>query len=472
MGGARTALYNWLIARHEGGRFLLRIEDTDRERSSPESVQAILGGLGWLGLEWDEEPVFQSAGIDRHRADAERLLDLGFAYRDFTDPEELRRLRQMDPAATLRYPRREADALPGGEAESRARAGEPHAVRFRVPAGETSWEDRVHGKTRFRNEDIEDLVLLRSDGTPTYNLAVASDDAHMEITHVIRGDDHLSNTPKQILVHRALGRPLPAFAHVPMILGPDGKRLSKRHGATAVSEYRSRGTLPDAMVNFLALLGWSPGTDEEILTRDELVARFSLDRVLKKGSIFDTTKLEWLNRQHLSRLSVEALADLVLEDLGNLRSVGEAWRADDPERLHAAIELQRSRAGTVSELAGQLSMYLANDLKYDPEAVKKHWGKDPKLAARYVREAGSALSALPTWEVGSIEEALRGLAKEREVGAGAIIHPLRVAVTGQAVSPGIFEVLTVLGRERALSRIEASLHRLDDSPLTHDEGRS
>ncbi|MSR23092.1 MAG: glutamate--tRNA ligase [Gemmatimonadetes bacterium] len=459
VGGARTALYNWLLARREKGAFLLRIEDTDRDRSSLEMVQAILDGLSWLGIDWDEEPVLQSAGIERHRADAVQLLERGFAYRDFTDPEELRRLREEDPARALVYPRSQADSLPIGEAEERARADVPHAVRFRVPPGETVWEDSVHGVTRFRNEDIEDLVLLRSDGTPTYNLAVASDDADMGITHVIRGDDHVSNTPKQILIHRMLGRALPVFAHVPMILGPDGKRLSKRHGATAISEYREQGILPDAMVNFLALLGWSPGTDEEILSRAELVSRFSLERVLKKGSIFDTTKLEWLNRQHLARLPMESLADMVLGELGEHRPRAEAWQAEDSARFHAAIELQRPRSASVRDLARQLSVYLAEGVTFDPAAVAKYWEKSPGVVVGQLQAVREALEGIP-WNAASIEEALRGLAETQGVAAGAIIHPLRVALTGQGVSPGIFEVLFVLGRERAFSRIEAALQAL------------
>jgi glutamyl-tRNA synthetase len=422
-------------------------------------VAAILEGLAWLGLDWDEEPVFQSLGIERHRSDAERLLELGAAYRDFTDPEELRRLREEDPARALRFPRTEADALPAGAAEGRARDGVPHAVRFRVPGGETIWEDAVHGTSRFRNEDIEDLVLLRSDGTPTYNLAVASDDAFMRITHVIRGNDHISNTPKQILIHAALGRPLPVFAHVPMILGPDGKRLSKRHGATAVSEYRERGILPDALVNFLALLGWSPGTDEEIMTREELVQRFSLDRVLKKGSIFDLDKLDWLNRQHLSRVPIEELADMVIGALGPHRRAAETWVAEDRGRFHALVELARPRAGTVPDMADFLAPYLADRVAYDPEAVAKYWDRDPGQAASHLTAVTAALSGVP-WEPGPLEEALRGLAAARGVGAGTLIHPLRVALTGQASSPGIFEVLGALGRERALSRMEAAIETL------------
>jgi len=454
VGGARTALFNWLLARREGGAFILRIEDTDRERSSPEMVQRILDGMLWLGLDWDEGPYFQFEGVERHRRDALALLERGAAYRDFTDPAELARLREEDPDRVLGYPREVAEAMAPGEAEERAAAGEPHAIRFRVPAGETVWEDTVHGPTRFRNADIEDLVLLRTDGSPTYNLAVASDDAEMRITHVIRGNDHISNTPKQILIHRALGRTVPEFAHVPMILGPDGKRLSKRHGATAVGDYAAHGILPDAMVNFLALLGWSPGTDEEVMTRSELIDRFSLDRVLKKGSVFDLTKLEWLNGQHLAGIPAVELAGMVLEGLGPDRAAGEEFAG-----LEGLVELLKPRSRRVSDLVAQARVYLLDALEYDEASIAKHWEKDPAAATARLTALRDRLGSA-VWAEASLEEALRGLAEERGEGAGKLIHPLRVALTGQSVSPGIFEVLVALGRERSLARIDAALDRI------------
>ncbi|MGM0669400.1 MAG: glutamate--tRNA ligase, partial [Gemmatimonadota bacterium] len=280
VGGARTALFNWLLARREGGVFVLRIEDTDRDRSREEHTRAILDGLGWLGMGWDEGPFFQSQGLERHRADALNLLESDQAYRDFStlDEAEGDKKADMEAGRRLRGARKRAEARSREEEETLLAAGRPFAVRFRVPEGETRWVDGVHGEIRFRNEEIDDLVILRSDGTPTYNLAVVSDDVEMGITMVLRGDDHLSNTPKQILLYEALGRPVPSFGHVPMILGPDGKRLSKRHGATAVGEYAREGILSEAMFNFLALLGWSPGDDREVLTRQELVEAFSVER--------------------------------------------------------------------------------------------------------------------------------------------------------------------------------------------------
>ena len=465
VGGARTALFNWLLARREGGRFILRIEDTDRERSSEEMVKGILHGLEWLGLDWDEGPFFQSAGLDRHRENVASLLDRGLAYRDFVSAEELAEVRARSPDDAMRYPREQAHGLEPGEAERRSSAGETHAIRFRIPRGETSWDDLVHGPTRFQNEDIEDLVILRSDGTPTYNLAVASDDADMRITHVVRGNDHISNTPKQVLLLKALGKPEPAFAHVPMILGSDGRRLSKRHGATAVGDYEALGFLPEAIVNFLALLGWSPGTNEEVMSRAQLIEKFSLGRVLKKSAVFDHTKLEWLSGQHLSRMSAEALMEPVLGELGPLR--GEAEHRLDTERAWflGLIDLLKPRARTPRDIARHASVFLDKGVDLDPAAVQKHWRKDPEATRSLLATLATRFSGIQ-WEEEALEATVRGLADERGIGAGRLIHALRVALTGQAVSPGIFEVLRFLGRELALSRIANALKQLEkfDAP--------
>ena len=459
VGGARTALFNWLVARSEGGAFILRIEDTDRDRSSQETVRGILHDMEWLGLDWDEGPFFQSQGLARHRIEARELLDRGLAFRDFTSAEELARVRKENPGEAVRYPREQADRMAPGEADQRALDGEAHAIRFRVPSGETSWSDLVHGLTRFRNEDIEDLVLLRTDGTPTYNLAVASDDAHMRITHVIRGSDHLSNTPKQILILQALGRVVPIFAHVPMILGPDGRRLSKRHGATAVGDYETRGILPEAMVNFLALLGWSPGTDEEVMSREELIQKFSLNRVLKRSAIFDTTKLEWLNGQYLCRIPAEDLVDRVLRETGSSREEAEKRLVADRAWFLGLIDLLKPRARTAGGIAAQAKVFFEEPVQLEAEAVRRYWSKDPTTTSGLLAALEERFAGVP-WEEDQLEAALRGLADERGIGAGSLIHPLRVALTGQAVSPGIFEVLRFLGRDLALVRIREAVSRL------------
>ena len=311
VGGARTALFNWLLARKVGGVFVLRIEDTDQERNRDEHTQAILHGLEWLGLDWDEGPFFQSEGVERHKAEALRLLAEGKAYRDFSDPESVKAEAEARGMHPSRVARERADAMGDAESARRAEEGEPFAIRFRVPDGETRFTDLVHGDMRFGNDDVDDLVILRSDGTPVYNLAVVSDDHDMGITHVIRGDDHLSNTPKQALLYRALGYPEPVFGHVPLILGTDGKRLSKRHGATAVGDYEAQGILADAMVNFLALLGWNPGDEREVMTRAELVEAFSTERIRKKSSVFDLEKLSVLNGRHLAETHAATLLKAV-----------------------------------------------------------------------------------------------------------------------------------------------------------------
>ena len=459
VGGARTALFNWLLARSQGGAFILRIEDTDRERSRPEHVEAILNGLEWLGLDWDEGPYFQGAGVDRHRADALALLEQGLAYRDFTPPEELAAAREAarseGTGSFARLPRELAYRVSPSEREERAAAGEPFAIRFLVPDGHTEWEDMVHGTLGFRNDEIEDLVILRSDGTPTYNLAVVSDDAHMAVTHVVRGDDHVSNTPKQILLYQALGKTVPAFGHVPLILGSDGKRLSKRHGATAVEAYGEEGVLPEAMVNFLALLGWSPGTDEELFSLADLVDRFSMDRVVKKGAVFDTDKLHWFNAQYMGRLDPGELLPM-LEGFLSARAGDKALVSLPDESTALLIDVLKPRSQTLSEMADQIMPFVEADLDYDEKALQKVWFKDPEGVGARLEAALEVVSTVP-WNAEALEEGLRGAAEAMEIGAGKLFQPLRLALTGRSASPGIFDVLLVLGRERSMDRLNQAI---------------
>jgi glutamyl-tRNA synthetase len=433
VGGARTALFNWLFARHHGGRFVLRIEDTDRERSSDAMVEAILDGMTWLGLDWDEGPHHQADGLEGHRRDALTLLELGKAYRCFCTPEELAEKRKQAEAegGGYRYDRKCLREVAADESERRAEQGEPFTLRFRVPKGETIWADAVHGETRFDNRELDDFIILRSDGTPIYNLAVVSDDHEMAITHVIRGDDHLSNTPKQILLYRALDREPPTFAHVPLILGPDGKRLSKRHGATAVGEYRHHGILPEALMNFLALLGWSPGDDTEVMAADELVRRFTLDRINKKSAVFDVGKLEWLNGRYLAEASAELLAPGVRERL-SVPGVGSGETDVGDDRLRYLIDLLKTRARTVDALADQVRIYIVDEIDYDDAAVDKHWARKPDEVLDRLRRLRTAYEE-PEWEPQPLEERLRDLAAELGVGAGKVIHPLRVALTAGTV---------------------------------------
>jgi glutamyl-tRNA synthetase len=450
VGGARTALFNWLLARRYDGVFILRIEDTDRSRSSDEMTQAILEGMQWLGLSWDEGPFHQADGVAQHKADAYRLLAESKAYRCFCAQEQVEARRGPQQFGYDRYCRR-VDAT---ESQSRAAAGEPFALRFLVPEGKTWWDDAVHGRTEFENESVEDFVILRSDGTPIYNLAVVSDDVAMAITHVIRGDDHISNTPKQILLYHALGHEMPVFAHVPMILGPDGRRLSKRHGATAIGEYRAQGILPEAMANFLALLGWSPGTDEEILSMEELTERFSLEGINKKSAIFDTTKLEWMNSQYIMRLSFDQLDARLGDTLFKDPPASETTR----EWRQKLFDVLKPRARTLQGMVDQARAYFRDDVDYDQAALQKHWKNAAETAERLAKVRQRL--AASEWNEHALEHAIRSVAEEYGVGAGKIIHPLRVAITGTAASPGMFDVLVLLGRERALKRLDAALDML------------
>jgi glutamyl-tRNA synthetase len=460
VGGARTALLNYLYARHAGGQFLLRIEDTHKARSTEASTHAIFEGLTWLGLPWDEEVVYQGANLERHRADGERLLATGAAYRCFCTAEELeqRRLSADARRESFRYDRR-CDRLDPAEVDRRVAAGMPSAIRFRVPEGITDWVDLVHGHIAFPNKDIEDFIVLRSDATPVYNMAVVSDDIAMAITIVMRGDDHISNTPKQILLYRALGASLPEFAHLPMVHGTDGKKLSKRHGATAVADYQRQGILPSAMANFLALLGWSPGGDREIMTMEEMVELFSPAGLQRKAAIFDPQKLEWMNGQHLSLI---ALSDLLPRVTSALIEAGLTTReeiAARPEWYAALIDLLRVRARTVNDIVRQAEPYLRATIEYDPEAVAKQW-KDRPAAATLLRATREALGTVTSWTTEALDPALRALAETRGISAGKIFQPLRVALTGLTVSPGIFDVLVLLGRNTSLSRIDAAIQAL------------
>src|SRR5438876_4719011 len=374
VGGARTALFNWLYARKFGGEFLLRIEDTDKARSTEESTRAIFEGLQWLGLNWDDGVVYQGANLARHQADARKLLEIGAAYHCFCTAAELEQRRREAEARkeAFKYDRR-CDRLPSEEIERRVAAGMPYVIRFRVPDGTTEWVDMVHERIAFPNKDIDDFVILRSDATPIYNLAVVSDDIAMRINIVMRGDDHISNTPKQILLYRALGAELPTFAHLPMIHGLDGKKLSKRHGATAVGDYQHLGILPGAMLNFLALLGWSPGGDREIMTIPEMIELFSVDGLQKKAAIFDPKKLEWMNGQHLSLLANEALAPLVIDALVDAELATRDQLETRRNWLLSLIDLLKVRSRTIDDIVRQAFPYLADHVSYDPDAVAKQW---------------------------------------------------------------------------------------------------
>lgn len=465
VGGARTALFNWLLARHTGGTFVLRIEDTDMERSSDAMVQGILDGMRWLGLTWDEgpevggphAPYFQSQRLDRYRAVAAQLVQSGHAYYDYrTAAARTKPAHDETEGASTSFGPKEYDetsvTLSAGEVAAREAAGTPRAVRFRVPIeGRTSFADAVHGEIGFDNSGLEDFVILRSDGYPTYHLSVVVDDMDMRITQVIRGDDHISNTPKQILLYEALGVPVPAFAHVPLIMGPDKKRLSKRHGATSVMEYAAQGIVPEAMVNFLALLGWSPGDDQELFSAADLVERFDLAGISGGNAVFNTEKLEWMNNQHIMSMPDDALiaqAKPWLERAGVWRP---AFEQDDRPWLTRALALLRPRAKRLGDIPEGLAP-LVGPVAFDPAAVAKHL--TPEMSAHLLALA-DRLESLAAFDAAAIEQAVRGTAEERGVKAGAFMQSVRVSLTGRTVSPGLFETIELLGRAESLARIRA-----------------
>jgi glutamyl-tRNA synthetase len=449
VGGARTALFNWLYARHTGGTHVLRIEDTDRERSTEEHTRVILDGLEWLGITWDEGPFFQGEYAARHQADAERLLAEGKAYRCFCTREELDAQRAEAEARGLGFHyNRRCRTLTASNVAERVRAGAPSTIRFIMDDQEIAWDDAVHGPISFQGRDLDDFVILRSDNSAIYNLAVVSDDIAMHITHVIRGDDHISNTPKQIALYRALGYEPPVFAHVPMILGSDGKKLSKRHGATAVGDYQQQGILPPAMRNFLALLGWSPGEDREILTEDELVSLFSLEGIQKKPAVFDTTKLEWMNGQYLSLLPVETLVEPVLRELDRM---GVAETQD----IRPMIESVKARSRTILNVAEQVAVRLDpshSKLDSKGEALIRKMG--PSFA-RNLELVSSTLDGQKAdqWHAEQLLATLKELAESQGLKLGDIMQPVRVALTGSTVSEPVNELLAVVGRDRTLRRL-------------------
>jgi glutamyl-tRNA synthetase len=456
VGGARTALFNWLYARHTGGTHILRIEDTDRERSTEEHTRVILDGLSWLGIGWDEGPYFQGAYGARHQADAERLLAEGKAYRCFCTKEELdaQRARAESSGVGFRYDRRCARLSPA-EVEQRVRDGAPSTVRFKLSDEEIAWDDAVHGRISFQGRDLDDFVILRSDNSAIYNLAVVSDDIAMGITHVIRGDDHISNTPKQIALYRALGHEPPVFAHVPMILGSDGKKLSKRHGATAVGDYQQQGILPAAMRNFLALLGWSPGEDREILPEEEMIRLFTLEGIQKKPAVFDTTKLEWMNGQYLSLLPVETLREPVLRQLGRM---GVVVSGD----ITPLIDSVKARSRTILHVAEQVAVRLdpsRSTLDAKGEALIR------KMGPAFVENLGLAVRALESigpgdWQTDRLLAALKGVAEANGLKLGDVMQPVRVALTGSTVSEPVNELLGVVGPERSIQALKNAAQRL------------
>jgi len=460
VGGARTALYNWLYARHHEGTFILRIEDTDEARSSEEHLEAILQAMTWLGVDWDEGPVHQADRMELYRDYVSLLMNSGHAYYCFADADAIEEQRRAAAENEENWIYRGEDRdLSADEVRARIDDGQPYTVRFKVPnEGATVVNDQVQGEVSFDHEQIEDFVLLRSDERPTYHLSNVVDDIEMGITHVIRGADHLSNTPKQILVYQALDAKLPEFAHLPLILGPDGKRLSKRHGATSVNHFRDKGYLPGAVINYLSLLGWNPGDEREVFTSVDLVREFSLEQVNQSNPKFDIDKLSWLNGEYIAKVPAGELR-LSVRDALRIRG---CWQEElDMERrdyFFALIQLWQTRAHTINALADSIAPFLTEAFAYEPDAIKAHVrGKELLGLVEAFREA--ALQVDP-WTEAELEKTLREVAEGQDREAADLIHVVRLALTGKKASPGIFEVLELMGRERTRARLDRLLRYL------------
>jgi len=450
IGGARTALFNWLFARHHGGKMLLRIEDTDRERSTEAAIQAILDGLTWLGLHWDGDVVHQFARAERHREVAQELLRQGKAYYCYATPEELEEMRELarKEGRPMRYDGRWRDRDP-----SEAPPGVKPVVRLKAPqTGETVVDDQVQGRVTWQNKDLDDLVLLRSDGTPTYMLAVVVDDHDMGVTHIIRGDDHLTNAARQTQIYQALGWPVPVMAHIPLIHGPDGAKLSKRHGALGIDAYRSMGYLPAALRNYLVRLGWSHG-DQEIFTTEEMIAAFNLSSIGRSPARFDFAKLENLNGHYMRLASDEELVQAIealLPEIGPARGLGTSLEPELRRKLLAAMPGLKERAKTLIELIDSASyLYASRPLQLDDKARAIL----DDAARQRLRPVLSRLEALKSWTPAETEAAVRAAAEEAGIKLGLIAQPLRAALTGRSTSPGLFDVMDVLGREECLARL-------------------
>src|SRR5579863_7458937 len=469
VGGARTALFNWLYAKHEGGTLILRIEDTDVERNKPELVDGILVALKWLGVDWDEGPFFQSQRGEMYRAAAERILASGAGYAcyckatayaggDYSAAENEDHEGEGDDEGpkTLKAVACPCRDFSDAERAAKEKEGILRAIRFKTPrTGVTKFEDAVFGSREIQNADIEDFVLLRSSGVPTYQLSVVVDDIDMRITHIIRGADHLSNTPKQVLIYRALGAEPPIFAHVPLILGADRTRLSKRHGATSVGSYADEGFLPEAFRNFLALLGWSAGGDAEYMRTPELIERFSLSGVSRTNAIFDRAKLEWFNTQYLQKPPVEELLPYVEAELRRAGIWQDRWASSDRAWFAHAVDLIRPRTRLVTDFSGWARAFFADDFEYEAAAREKFW-KDERLPGMLAKLA-DALDALPEWNHDACDAALRGLATAEGVKAGLLINATRVAIVGRAVAPPLFATMVVLGKDRVVARLGRAL---------------
>ena len=464
IGGARTALFNWLFARKMGGKLILRIEDTDTERLKEDSVSQILTSLKWLGLNWDEGPeaggecgpYYQSERRELYSKYAQQLLDEGKAYYCFCTPADLEAEREKQRAAKqpFRYARTCRD-LDQEVAKARAAAGEPYSVRIKIPTeGSITVHDLIHGDVTFNMDQFDDFVIVKSNGMPTYNFAVVVDDHLMGMTHVLRAEEHLSNTPKQLLIYEALGFEPPKFGHMPMILAPDRSKLSKRHGATSVEEFRAQGYLPEAIINYLTLLGWGPGDEREIFTLEETVKLFELEQMSKKAAVYDTKKLTWMNGQYLSELPLEKILPEVETFFIKDGLVTKEWLAENKEYFAKLVDTVRVRVKTLQEVADASAYFFKDVEAYDEKGVAKHFKPE---AAELLEKCIAALEADEVFDLTSTEAIYNKIAADNGLALGKVIHPTRLALTGRTVSPGMFDVMVLLGKEKTLARMRKAV---------------
>ena len=453
IGGARTALFNWLFAKQNNGKFLLRIEDTDLERSKTEYIDQITDALSWLNLKWDEDIVLQSNNKARHEEMVQKMLYNGTAYRCFLQKDELDQLRQNSEQKKeiFRVPQTYRD-LSKNEEQKMLSDGKSFTVRLKIPEGETEFTDLVYGTIKVQNKDLDDFIIARSDGSPTYNFVVAVDDSDMNISHVVRGDDHLANTPKQILVYRALGLSEPIFAHLPMILGPDKKRLSKRHAATNVQEYKEKGFTAQAILNYLSLLGWNPDSDKEIFTDNELIESFQFDQVQKKSAVFDEKKLLWISQQHLTEMSVR-------DAMNEIYKLNPDWGDGlDWNYLKEIVKLIKDRSKTISEISEMSELFFQESLEYDQELISKTFKEE---SISITKDFKNALESCQEWNRNEIEIIFDNLMAQHDVQIGKVMKPIRVALTGIPFGPGIFDLILLLGKDMCLKRLRKLLSLVD-----------
>lgn len=465
IGGARTALFNWLFARHYGGNFILRIDDTDLERSTSDSVKGIISALQWLGLDWDEGPeaggsygpYFQSERLELYNKVANELLEKGVAYYCYCSPDELaaRRSLALEKGKAPRYDGR-CRNLSSLEKIRLENEGRRPVIRLRVPEkGVTVVRDAIRGEVAFDHEVLDDFIIVKSNGMPTYNFACVVDDAAMEITHILRAEEHLSNTPRQILIYEALGKPLPIFAHVSMILAPDRSKLSKRHGATSVEEFREKGYLSEALLNYLALLGWSPEGENEIFSLQELIQQFSLERIGKTAAIYDVKKLTWMNGHYLNELPLEKIVSLAIPFLREKNLIPDEVSPDLYQYVFKVVGAVRTRVKTLQEVAEAAEYFFVDEFSYEEKGVKKHFFKPG--VARLLEHAVQRLAQLHSFDIKTVEETYRSLSAELDVGTGELIHPTRLALSGRTMGPGLFDIMEILGKEKTINRLRKAI---------------